>query len=91
MGGIHTLLLKDSKNMTCFNMTFLSQEMVELLEHNVVEMQNEKMSISIQSSDLDIQKSEIEKQGWTFDDALYERLLLEYTKLTNKVLTRWKR
>lgn len=85
------LLLKDTKNMIYHNMTFLSQEMENLLDSNVVEMRNAKMSIAINASDLDISHLNLEQQGWKRDDGLYEKLLFEYTELTGKVLTRWTR
>ena len=67
----------------------LCEDIDTLLTNNVVEMLNAKMEVQIETLDRGYSTEELEKLGWKHDQSLYEKLLMKYTALTNKVLKRW--
>jgi len=59
------------------------------LINNVVAMQKAKMNIRCTTIEKEPLKDEIIIQGYTRENGLYSRLLIEYEKITGESLKRW--
>lgn len=88
MANVH-LLLKDTKNRLCQYMGFVGQDIDNLLTNNVAEMQNVGIEVLIETLDKHYSSDELSKMGWKSDQGLYDKLLMDYTKIANKMLNRW--
>ena len=93
--GLTNILLKDFETKSYYLMTHLNDERVALISSNINEMKTALMKVEVQEFDLSYNSGYesainlLVSQGWTLDDALYDRLQLKYTEKTNKHLTRW--
>ena len=83
------LLLKDIQNYTCQYMGYVGEDIDNLLTNNVVEMLNAQMNVQIETLDKHYSATELERNGWKHDQSLYDKLLIDYTVRTNKILKRW--
>jgi len=84
------ILLKDWDNKTCQHMQNLREEVINLIHHNVCELQRDGRNIAVESADITYPADGIKRLGLEHDQGLYDRLIIEYNqKHPDKLLERW--
>jgi hypothetical protein len=71
-------------------MLFLREETELLICDNINKLNKTGHQLNINTIDLNSSFEELERQGYRNDDALYDRLIIEYNQQNTDLLTRWK-
>jgi hypothetical protein len=86
--GVMRILLKDHKNRLIQEMNHLTDKTELLISENVVKMNSKGFNLNIETLTEEVTEYWIE-QGYKHDNALYERLILEYNQNNDDLLPRW--
>jgi len=84
------ILLRDNKNKLFQKMLFLSEETELLICKNINTINKSGYQLNINTIDIGTPLEELEKQGYKNDEALYDKLIIEYNQQNKDLLTRWK-
>ena len=92
--AIVNIMLKDNKNKVCQKMLFLREDTELLICENIntINKSEPEWFVNIEYIDPDFSTKDMEERGWKINDALYDKLILEYNNKPNieKLLTMWK-
>ena len=87
------ILIRDSRNKICSKMLSLREETELFISGNVnaINQKNNNADISINTIEIGFSTKGLENQGWTIDDGLYDKLIIQYNSNANgkTLLTRW--
>lgn len=79
----------DMRKRVFHRMNDINQTRNEHITNNVVSMVHANMLIQLREIDFQDNSLAFEKQGWKEDQALYDKLIMEYKDKTGKFLTAW--
>jgi hypothetical protein len=87
------ILLRDNRNKICSKILSLREETELLISGNInaINQKNGNADININTIDFGFSTKDLENQGWTIDDGLYDKLIIQYNSKANgkALLTRW--
>ncbi|WP_417875824.1 hypothetical protein [Winogradskyella sediminis] len=91
--GLLNIVVKDHRKKYYSRMHDLREEVELLICENINKMNKiEEMYLqSIQSIDRTTEMTELDKDGWSEDRGLYDRLVFEYQEKTGELMQRWKK
>lgn len=84
------ILLQEHNNKLFQRMLTLREETELLICENINKLNTTGHQLSISTIDINDSFEELEKKGYTHDNALYDRLIIEYNQQNKDLLTRWK-
>jgi hypothetical protein len=87
---MQNILLRDNKNKFFQKMLFLRNETEMPITENVIKINKTGHQLNINDINIDTSTEELEKQGYKNDEALYDKLIIEYNQNNKDLLTRWK-
>ena len=84
------ILLRDNKSKLFQKMLFLSEETELLICKNINAINKSGHQLNINTIDSGTPLEDLEKQGYKNDEALYDKVIIEYNQQNKDLLTRWK-
>jgi hypothetical protein len=84
------ILLKDNRNRLFQKMLYLRVDTEVLICSNINTINKSGHQLNINTIDIETSVEYWEKQGYKNDEALYDKLIIEYNQQNNDLLTGWR-